>query len=98
MQPLADLYQQMASRTNRAVEEAARRATILRVLCLLSGLFMLLTLLRVYRGLQATLGGPLAEVHRRIQRLSDGDFARIPRRPQTTATAFSARCPAPGSA
>ena len=74
MQPLADLYQQMASRTNRAVEEAARRATILRVLCLLSGLFMLLTLLRVYRGLQATLGGPLAEVHRRIQRLSDGDF------------------------
>ena len=74
MQPLADLYQQMASRTNRTVEEAARRATRLRVLCLLSGLFMLLTLLRVYRGLQATLGGPLAEVHRRIQRLSDGDF------------------------
>ncbi|MBL8428535.1 MAG: response regulator [Dechloromonas sp.] len=75
MRPLADVYQQMATRTSRAVDDAAHKATILRVILLLAGLFMLLSLLRVYRGLQATLGGPLEEVHRRIQRLSEGDFA-----------------------
>lgn len=74
MQPLADLYQQMALRNNLIVEDAVSKATVLRVLCVLAGLFMLLTLLRVYRGLLATLGGPLDQVHGRIQRLSEGDF------------------------
>ena len=63
MQPLADLYQQMATRTSRIVDDAVVKATVLRVLCVLAGLFMLLTLLRVYRGLLATLGGPLDQVH-----------------------------------
>ncbi len=74
MAPLASFYESMAQRTNDMVDGAARRATVLRVLVMLAGLFMLLTLLRVYRGLMATLGGPLEEVHSRIRRLSDGDF------------------------
>lgn len=74
MAPLADLYQQMAQRTNSMVEEATRKAMLLRILCILAGVFMLATLVRVYRGLQATLGGPLTEVLERIRRLSDGDF------------------------
>ena len=74
MAPLAQFYESMALRTNDMVDTASRRATVLRVLLVFSGLFMILTLLRVYRGMLATLGGPLEEVHQRIRRLSGGDF------------------------
>lgn len=75
MAPLARFHEVMASRTLAMVDAATDRANLLRLVLVIAGLFMFLTLLRVYRGLQAILGGSLDEVHRRIQRLSEGNFA-----------------------
>ncbi len=75
MQPLHEFEQLMDQRTLAAVRASESRATWLRWLFVLFGLFLAVTLWRVYRSLQATLGGSVDELHARIAALGSGDFS-----------------------
>ncbi len=75
MQPLHDFQLLMDQRTLAAVHASETLATSIRWIFVLFSLLLAFMLWRVYRGLQATLGGSVDELHARIARLGSGDFS-----------------------
>ena len=75
MRPINTFYTLMETRTQAAVHQRERIATLLRVL--FAGLFSMLmfTLWRAYRTLNTTLGGSANALYERIARLGSGDFS-----------------------
>lgn len=74
MRPLNEFFELTDRRTLLAVHQAERNATWLRMLFVLVGLGLLLSLWRTYKTLRATLGGSVDEVHAQITRIGQGNF------------------------
>ena len=75
MRPIKEFLELVDQRTLRTVQDAEKNAMFLRVLFVLIGLALLLSLWRTYRALRTTLGGSLDEVQAQIARIGQGDFS-----------------------
>ncbi len=76
MRPIKEFRELVDSRTLRSVQEAERRATLLRWLFIVVGLGLLLSLWRTFNTLRTTLGGSVDEVHGQIARIGQGNFTQ----------------------
>jgi PAS domain S-box-containing protein len=74
MEPIGEFQTLLDRRTLAVVSAHERKATLLRLAFVLSGLLVALMLWRAYRTLRKTLGAPAGELHARILRLGAGDF------------------------
>lgn len=72
--PLDEFYELTDRRTLRAVHEAEQYATLLRLVFVLVGLGLLLSLWRTWKTLRAALGGSVDELHVQITRIGQGNF------------------------
>ncbi len=81
MRPIDAFIQRLDQRTGAAVQAAQRWAMILRVVFIVFGLSLSLTLWRTRAALREVLGASALEVRDQIARLGQGDFAteiRVP--------------------
>ena len=74
MRPIGEFNRLVRERTDRAVTQAVRNASLLRLLFVSLGALLAFMIWRLYRQLQQTLGAPLDQVHGQIARLGRGDF------------------------
>lgn len=74
MKPIDEFYKMIDKRTFEAVQAAQTRALIFRVVFILLGLGLMVTLLRTNKVLQAIMGGSVDEVYAQIDRIGRGDF------------------------
>jgi hypothetical protein len=74
MRPIKEFLELVDRRTLLTVQEAARNSNRLRLLFVLLGLGLLLSLWHTFKALRATLGGSVDEVHRQIARIGQGNF------------------------
>lgn len=77
MQPISEFNSLVAQRTLRAVRDAERNATAMRVVLIALGLIPMLLLWQIRRRLQAILGGSVTDVFTSIERLGRGDFSSV---------------------
>jgi PAS domain S-box-containing protein len=75
MRPISEFYQMMDSRTLTAIRSAEEIATLVRVIFMLFGLFLLITLLLAYRALYSILGCSVAQLQKTIAQLGSGNFS-----------------------
>ncbi|MBD9363388.1 bifunctional diguanylate cyclase/phosphodiesterase [Methylomonas fluvii] len=75
MQSIIDAFELMDLRTQQSVIARARIAFWLRVVFVVFGVMLVLTLWRAYRTLHAILGASVDELHDQIVRLGSGDFS-----------------------
>ncbi|MEI6306760.1 MAG: PAS domain-containing protein, partial [Deltaproteobacteria bacterium] len=75
MKPIGEFFSMIDNRTDKAVEEAASHALILRYVFIFFSLFLLFMLWRTYKALKSTLGGSPDEVFTNIARIGQGDFS-----------------------
>ncbi len=75
MRPIGEAHALMDSRTTTAVEEAISAANTIRIILLLCGALLFLTLWRTFRALHTTLGSSVDTLHRHLANLGSGDFA-----------------------
>lgn len=71
--PLSEVKQMMAQRTLNAVHQAEQDALRLRMVFIVFGLLLIITLWRLYRALHTTLGGSVDVLYQRIACLGNGD-------------------------
>lgn len=74
MLPIGEFYELTNQRTLQAVHQAERNAVLLRAMFVLLGLGLLWSLRRIFKNLDATLGGPLDQLHSDIARIGKGNF------------------------
>lgn len=75
MLPISEFYQMMEQRTLTAVHTAAHLATLVRMVFMLFGLLLIVTLWQTYRALHKTLGCSVDELYTYFARLGSGDFS-----------------------
>ncbi|MDT4291049.1 EAL domain-containing protein [Methylomonas sp. MO1] len=75
MQSIIAAFELMDLRTQQSVIARARIAFWLRMVFVLFGVMLILTLWRAYRTLHAILGASVDELHDQIVRLGSGDFS-----------------------
>ena len=75
MRPIYAVMEQVDQRTQRVVRDARTTATLLRLLFVLVGAGLLLSLWRSYQALRLTLGGPLDQVHAQITGIGQGKLS-----------------------
>ena len=75
MRPISEFYQMVDQRTLEAVQDAENAATMVRVILITFGLFLMFALWRAYRALHATLGCSVDELQQRIASLGSGDWS-----------------------
>lgn len=77
LQPVFSVQASIHKRTQAAVEDAAAYATLLRLLLVLFGVLVLITLLSARRGLGRVLGDSVAVLYQRIESLGRGDLSAV---------------------
>lgn len=75
MQPISEFNSLVAQRTLKAVRDAERYATVMRVVFIVLTTIPMLLLWRIRQSLQAILGGAVTDVFTSIERLGRGDFS-----------------------
>ncbi|HEX5622918.1 MAG TPA: EAL domain-containing protein, partial [Sulfuricurvum sp.] len=75
MKPMGEFHEMMDKRTLKAIDNAHKMATIVRMVFVLFGLLLLYMLWRTYRALYEILGGTVDELHLHIVGLGRGDFS-----------------------
>lgn len=75
MKPIDDFYVMVATRTYKAVDQAEKLATVLRILFVFAGIGLIAMLLRSYVDLRRALGGSADEVRQQIEKIGSGDFS-----------------------
>ncbi len=75
MRPISEAHTLMDIRTTTAVDEADSVAHTIRVILLLCGALLFITLWRTFRALNATLGGSVDMLHKHLANLGSGDFS-----------------------
>jgi PAS domain S-box-containing protein len=75
MRPIAQFIEMCEQRTSSAVLATERTATLLRWAFIFCSALLVFMLWRIYRALNATLGGSVDELYGYIVRLSRGDFS-----------------------
>lgn len=75
MRPISEAHTLMDVRTATAVAEANSVANTIRIVLLLSGALLFITLWRTFRALNATLGGSVDMLHKHLAHLGSGNFS-----------------------
>ncbi len=75
MRPIDEFYIIMEKRTNSAVHRGGIIALTLRILFILTGLYLLYMLWRLYKSLYLILGSSAEVLHDHISRIGKGDFS-----------------------
>jgi len=79
MQPISNFNQMVDKRTLANIHYAETIALILRILVIIIGVLLSLTLWREYKALNTILGASADEVHRYLVKIGSGDFlSKIP--------------------
>jgi len=75
MRPIKEFYTLMNTRTTAAVHSAEKTALMLRIILILTGVFLLLMFWRLHKTLHTILGSSVDNVHSLITRIGSGDFS-----------------------
>jgi signal transduction histidine kinase len=75
MKPISEFYLMVEQRTKKAVRDAEKAATLVRMVLVALGLLLVFALWRAYRALHATLGCSVDELQGFIARLGSGDLS-----------------------
>ncbi len=74
MQPISEVHQMVDKRTSDIVRKAEDTATLMRVIFIFFGIFLLIMIWRVRQALYSTLGTHLDELHSHIEQIGSGNF------------------------
>jgi len=73
-QSILEFDNQVNERTRTIIDQLERTALALRISAGLAGVLLVLTWIRFYRAIRATLGAPANEIYERIEHLGRGDL------------------------
>lgn len=74
MQPVAEAYKMVDKRTSDIVHATENTATLMRVIFVLFGIFLLIMIWRVRQALYSTLGSSLSELNSHLAAIGSGNF------------------------
>lgn len=74
MQPISEVHKMVDKRTSDIVQEAENTATLVRLIFVLFGIFLLIMIWRARQSLYSTLGTTLSELHSHIFQMGNGNF------------------------